>query len=121
MTIVTVNLAGASGHLYEFEVHDFFAQLNGIAAVYAVTARHVDEAGKASHTLIYVGQADSMPEFFHHHPLEACFETHGANCVCIHRDRNELSRRTKVKDLVRSYRPPCNSPPGPQRTPRRSA
>jgi hypothetical protein len=121
MTIATVNLAGASGHLYEFEVHDFFAQLNRISGVYAVTVRKTAASGEATHTLIYVGQTESLPEFAHQHPKEACFAAHGANCVCIHRDRNEVSRRTKVKDLIRAYKPVCNPPPGPHRTPRRQA
>jgi hypothetical protein len=121
MTIPTLTLAGASGHLYEFEVHDFFTQLKGISGVYAITARRVDEAKEVIHTLIYVDHTDSLPEFLHHHPQEACFDAHGANCVCIHRDRNAVSRRTKVKDLIRAYKPACNPPPGPHRTPRRAS
>lgn len=91
----TLNLTGASGREYTFNVYPLNTEFAEIPAVYAVTKRYKRSDGVWAHDVDYVGQTGNLPERFEGHHKADCFRRHGANCVCVHRDTSEASRLAK--------------------------
>lgn len=102
--ISTLTLTGASGRQYQFDVYPLDTEFNSVAAVYAITKRNAS----ANHTIIYIGQTDDLSERFDNHHKATCFKRQGANCVCIHVEKNEETRLAIERDLIKNYDPPCN-------------
>ncbi len=107
-SIATLTVKGASGTEYVFDVYPTSAQAPAVAGVYIVTKRIAKASGGGSHTYIYIGQAGNVPVRLDDHHKAACFARHDANCICIHRDRDERSRLAKEADLIAAHNPPCN-------------
>ena len=103
-----LTLTGESARKYEFNVYGFDAEFNAIGAVYVVTKRTKTRSGHYSHTKIYAGESGDISTRFDGHHKEECFQTHGANCKCIHSEADEDRRRTIESDLIGAYDPPCN-------------
>lgn len=103
----TITYEGISGTQYEFDVYIIDTSFNDVGAVYIITKRYQSESGY-THTHIYAGQTSDLSERFDDHHKKDCFDAHGANCVCVHRDDNEQSRVYKEDDLIKAYNPPCN-------------
>ncbi len=103
-----ITYTGQSGTIYQFEIHSWDAPFDEVGAVYIITRRTVKPEGGGTHVRIYIGQTADLSERFDNHHKISCFEQHNANCICIHVDDNENSRRTKEADLIAVYRPPCN-------------
>lgn len=106
--LATLTLKGASRKKYDFNVYPIGTTFARVAAVYAVTNRTRQPDGGYRHKVIYIGQTGNLPERFDDHHKAACFQRHSANCICVHRDGNERSRRVKESDLIKGYDPPCN-------------
>jgi predicted GIY-YIG superfamily endonuclease len=97
------SLTGDSDKDYAFDVSGLDADLEAVAAVYAVTRQEDDE-----HVVLYVGQTGDLSDRFKAHHKAKCFADNGGNCLCIHRDGHKKSRLKKETDLVKGYRPTCN-------------
>ena len=107
-SITTLTVKGASGTEYQFEVYPEGTSVPAVAGVYLVTKRTATASGGGNHTFIYIGQAGNVPVRLEDHHKAACFVRHGANCICIHRDRDERSRFAKEADLLAAHKLPCN-------------
>lgn len=93
---------------YSFEVYSTDTSFNAVGAVYIFTKRTVDAAGKGSHTLLYIGQTDSLKDRIPNHEKLPCIQRNGANCICVHRDDDEDSRLVKETNLRAVFNTPCN-------------
>jgi hypothetical protein len=99
---------GASGVLYKFTVHPWGTVFKAVGAVYCVTKRTPKSDGGGSHDLIYIGETGDLSERFDAHHKAACMERHGANCICIHVERDVQVRLRMEADLLAEHDPPCN-------------
>ena len=93
---------------YAFEAYALDTTFNAVGAVYIFTRRLVDRAGKGTHTLLYIGQTDSLADRIPNHEKWPCVNSNGANCICVHCDGNEQSRLKKEADLLAANSTPCN-------------
>lgn len=95
-----VDVHGASGIKYQFSINPLNAKFEALGAVYIVTKPTKESEAAATHKFLYVGETG--------HHKQASFDQKGANCIGIHLDGSEESRKTKEADLYRSRRWPCN-------------
>lgn len=102
-----VTLTGVSGSKYEFEAYSIDTRLHHDGVVYFITERSVNR-GIVSHSHLYVGQTADLSDRFVDHHKQACFDRHGANCICIHKENDEGLRLKIERDLREQYDPPCN-------------
>ena len=105
--ITDVEFIGQSGIHYSFEVYPRGTQFNHVAAVYLVTKRTIQN-GRGVHEIIYVGETADLAERFSNHHKEDCFNMSGANCICVHLEKDAGARLRKEADLVEAHKPPCN-------------
>lgn len=94
---------------YDFTVYPSDTTFNSVGAVYIFTKRVVDSNGKGTHTLLYIGQTESLQDRIQNHEKWSCANKNGVNCICIHRDDNESSRLDKETNLRGSSDTPCNN------------
>lgn len=105
----TLNLKGASGKVYEFDVYSADANWKaGIACVYYVSRRTEKNDGGFEHAKIYVGETEDMKERHLDHHKQECFVRQKYNSISIHKESNAQSRLRIEKDLVAALDPPCN-------------
>lgn len=98
-------LTGDSGEEYDFDVHGLDTPLED-GGVYAITRRTED----GEHIVLYIGETGNVSDRQKNHHKSECFDDNGADCLCIHLDRNKTSRLKKEADLMSRYRPVCNGP-----------
>jgi len=102
-------LTGVSGTKYQFHIYAKEATFEKFGAVYAITSRFKMPDKNFSHSSpTYIGQTGDLTKRFYDHHREECFDRHGWNCICVHRDDNEASRLKKESDLIEAYQPVCN-------------
>lgn len=106
--LADIEIAGASGKKYSFEIYPSDSTWNEIGAVYVVSKRTMKPGGGGSHEFIYVGQTDNLKERHANHHKANCFEKHGFNCVCVHVEKDEETRLGIEADLVDARAWPCN-------------
>ena len=102
-----LTLSGDTYLAYDFDVFPLAGNFQPIAAVYVVT-RRTGRGGAQEHEVLYVGDTANLREALAIHPKAECFTRHKAECVGVHRQEDQTSRRETVADLVAELRPPCN-------------
>ena len=102
-----LTLSGDTYVACDFDMFPIAADLHPIAAVYVMT-RRTGRGGAQEHEVLYAGETASLQEHFANHPKTECFTRHKADCIGVHRQEDETSRRETVADLVAELRPPCN-------------
>jgi hypothetical protein len=105
--IADATIKGRTG-TYDFEVYSADTTFNAVGGVYIFTKRTVDANGKGTHTLLYIGQTDSLRDRIPNHEKWPCARRNGVNCICVHPDDNEGSRVAKEADLRAGNTTPCN-------------
>lgn len=93
---------------YSFEVYPSDTSFNAVGAVYIFTKRVVGTNGKGKHTLLYIGETDSLQDRIPNHEKWSCVTRNGVNCICVHTDDDEKSRLSKETDLRHANNTPCN-------------
>lgn len=93
---------------YSFEVYPIDTVFNPVGAVYVFTRRSLDASGKGSHDLLYIGETGSLADRIPNHEKWAGLIKHRANCICVHRDGNSISRLSKETDLRAANDAPLN-------------
>jgi hypothetical protein len=107
--IGTINLSGASGAVYAFDIHAATTNWNeNVPCIYYVSKRTVGADGGGTHTHIYVGETGDIKGRFANHHRQQCFESRKYNCISIHRESNATRRQQIETDLIRGLDPPCN-------------
>jgi len=105
--LADTTFSGSTGQ-YDFEVYPLGTDFKNVGAVYIISRRTVDVQGKGTHTFIYIGQTGDLSERFDNHHKAKCFKENNANCICVHLESNERSRRAIEGDLVARNPTPCN-------------
>ena len=96
---------GVSRTVYKFGVFNPDSVFKDkIAAVYVFAA--LNEKGQ--HRPIYVGQTDKLGIDIPRRQASPSIRGSGAAHVCVHLDDDEMSRRSKISDLIAYYKPPGN-------------
>ena len=105
--ITTATFNGKTGK-YNFDVFPVETSFNAVGAVYIFTHLKVNPDGKGTHTLLYIGETESLKERIPNHEKWPCVKREDVNCICIHRDDNSTSRHAKEADLIAGNNTPCN-------------
>jgi hypothetical protein len=106
----TVNLKGASGTKYQFDVYTKDTTFNdNVDCVYYVSKRTTKIDVSGYHTAIYVGETGDLKERFTTHHKQSCFDSHAYNCISVHLESSSSKRLDKETDLVDALNPSCNS------------
>ena len=106
--IATMTLTGASRQSYEFGLYPLNSQFPPAGAVYYISKRTDVAGNKGSHISLYFGQTDDLSTCLDDHDKKYCFAENGANCVGLHLDNSEETRREKEQDLINALQPLCN-------------
>ncbi len=104
----TMKIAGKDGNQYEFALYPVGASFKELGGVYVVTKRVPKPGGGGTHTFLYVGETGDLSTRFDNHHKQECFDEGGANCIGVHLDDSEKSRRAKETDLLDGNAWPCN-------------
>lgn len=106
--ISTLSLYGISGIKYQFEVYPLEETIDPVPGLYAITRRYAPPDSYYRHTVLYIGESEDLSADIKKHKNFKCLTDNDANCMCIHRDSKEKSRKFKVKDLIDHINPRCN-------------
>jgi len=106
--IAEATVSGASGKEYDFDSYTLDTQFKDMGAVYIFTRRIVDADGNGIHTFLYIGETGDLADTIANHEKWACVTQRNVNCICVHTDDNENSRKAKETDLLQAYETPCN-------------
>ena len=99
---------GGSGREFTFNVYPYNTDFAAVGAVYIVSKRTKKPEGGGNHRFLYFGETSDLSDRFDDHHKGPCFAKHGANCICVHRDDKQASRRSKEADLLGNHDTPCN-------------
>ena len=105
---VELNIEGASNTRYKFDVYTLDTEFQNIGAVYVFTKRTTKVDGTASHAYIYFGETGTLGDRISTHEKWPCVRENDGNCICVHLDNDERTRRDKETDLLRAHDTPCN-------------
>jgi hypothetical protein len=105
-----ITFNGKSGEKYYFKAWPFATRFNPLGAVYFVTKRGFNDNTyrRASHESIYIGQTADLTGPLAPPAQLACFEKHGANCICVYVNANEEQRLAVARDLMAAHHTTCN-------------
>ena len=80
-----ITFNGKSGEKYYFKAWPLQTRFNPLGAVYFVTKRGFTDKNyrRASHESIYIGETANLTAPLASSLQLACFEKHGANCICV--------------------------------------
>ena len=104
----TIDLKGASGRSWTFDVYPRDTTFNAVGAVYIQSERTRKPNGGGSHRFIYVGQTGDLSNRPLNHHKKGCFDRHGANSLLVYTEGSERTRLVIERDLIASLNPPCN-------------
>jgi len=97
--IEDLELTGASGTTYTFEVYPLETTLAKHAAVYAITKRTKTSSG-VDHTRIFISETTSLRDLIKNHSSKPCFTALGANCICVYAEDDIGDRVRIANDLL---------------------
>jgi hypothetical protein len=103
----TIDLKGASGTSWTFNVYPRETTFRAVGAVYVQSVRTAKAGGGGSHQFIYVGQTGDLSNRPLDHHKKGCFDRHGANALLIYAEDNERTRLAIERDLIEAHKP-CN-------------
>ena len=81
----------AGGSEYSFTAYSADTSFNDVSAVYSFTKRTVKD-GKGSHSFLYIGETGELGTRIASHEKWDCVNSHGCNCICVHRVEGEQAR-----------------------------
>ncbi len=97
----------ANGEGYAFEVYNSSGSFNDVSCVYIFTKRTV-ENGKGNHKFLYIGETGELGTRMANHEKWGCVDSHGCNCICVHRVENETARLDIETKFRNAHKTPCN-------------
>lgn len=83
-----------------FKVYPLKAAITDQAAVFIISRRVTDRLGKGHHVTVCIGETDSTDTEFKRHRRSQCVKDHGANVICILKERHAETRRDVLADLT---------------------
>ncbi len=93
--------------LYDFEVFDLGEIFEPIPAVYVISKRITDKRKKAHHTLVCIGETDSIPEEIKKHRKSKCLKKNHANVISILKEADAQKRLNIETDLKAAHSIQC--------------
>lgn len=110
VTFGGITFNGKSGQKYYFKAWPIQTRFNPLGAVYFVTKRVFSDKTyhRASHESIFIGQTTDLTAALGTSAQLACFDKHGANCICIYLNASEERRLAIANDLMAAHRTTCN-------------
>ena len=107
--LADVTFEGKSGKQYRFTVYQWGVTFQpGYPAVYFITNRYKKSDGRHTHERVFVGHANDLAKGLAGHQKLPCFESFGANCICVFGEPDPDKRAEIHQDLLLRYNPPCN-------------
>src|SRR5688572_13822418 len=85
---------------YTFDVYPLAGEVPDSPAVFVLSRRKVDKAGKASHAASCIGETVSITAELKKHKRAKCVKQNAGNVVCVLTDENEGSRSAVVEDIT---------------------
>src|ERR1044072_9361207 len=85
--------------LYNFEVFPIDVEFEPVPAVYVISKRKIDARGKGHHTLVCIGQTDSIVNELKKHKKGKCVKQLKANVVSLLVNDEEKERVKIEEDL----------------------
>lgn len=105
----TIELVGASGTKYQFNVYPINEECPNESGIYVFTkAGNTALSPTINHTPIYIGMAASFEKRFYNHHKDDCIDEKGANRICLMQVKTEPERIRIEKDLLAKYATKCN-------------
>jgi hypothetical protein len=94
-----INMTGESGAVYKFVAYTLDTTFKqNRAAVFVVTRRRQSpETGSFKHRRIVMDQTDDLRQLLASDPTP--HRDRGANCICVHGEKDEGARQAIWKDL----------------------
>lgn len=96
---------GSSGSGYDYQVYPLGTRFKKEVGNY-IYCREV-AAGRWAPQ--YIGQTTCLDERLGDHEKEACARRNGATHIHAHLNPVQIDRFAEEEDLIRAYRPPCNT------------
>ena len=93
--------------LYNFEVFPIDVEFEATPAVYIISKRKLDSSGKAHHSLICIGQTDSIVNELKRHKKGKCVKKLKANVISLLVNKEENERLKIEEDLKTAHTIPC--------------
>jgi hypothetical protein len=101
---VTIKWTGQSGAEYEYWIYPIDTTFNSSPGNYIFAK----ETRPGYWAPVYIGQTSDLGDRLGNHEKEKCARRNGATHIHAHRNDTESARRNEERDLVLSWRPPCN-------------
>jgi hypothetical protein len=102
-----LEITGASGTTYTFEVYPLETTLGDHGAVFAITKR-TGTSKSANHARIFIGETNRLRDLVKSHSSKPCFTALRANCICVHGENDKEDRIRIVVDLLAGDIWACN-------------
>jgi hypothetical protein len=104
-----VTFGGKSGNRYKFDAYPLGTVFEkAFSGVYVVTRRKQGKSERGFvHKRICTGQSDDLRQ-----PLtsdDKSFSARGANCICVHAEKDKDARQKIEQDLIQKSRPAGNA------------
>ncbi len=97
--LVNYSLSGKSEKLYTFNIHSLSDKMEHICAVYIIVRRDVRGDGGCVYKSIYVGETENLNDWHDQNNRNACFLSHGANCIGFLKENDPETRLFIAKDI----------------------
>ena len=88
------------GNQHTFKVYPLLANITDQPAVFIISRRIVDRNGRGHHAVVCIGETASTAKEFRKHKRAKCVKDHGANAVCVLKEKDEEGRVGIIDDLV---------------------
>src|SRR5215203_1805978 len=86
--------------IYKFDVYPLGGEFPDSPAVFVLSRRKVDKAGKASHAASCIGETASIAAELKKHKRAKCVKQNAGNVVCVLTDESERNRSAVLDDLT---------------------
>ena len=93
---------------YAFEVFSLTEEFEPVPAVYVISRRKTDRQKKAHHSLVCIGQTNSIFDEVKKHRNGKCVKKHNANVISILTEGDEKKRLKIETDLKAAHSIACN-------------
>lgn len=92
---------------YGFEVFPIDAELEDVSAIYVISKRKIDKRKKGHHSLVCIGQTESVLGEIKRHKKGKCVKKYQANVISILPEENEQKRLRIETDLKSAHTLVC--------------
>lgn len=92
---------------YDFKVFSIKEEIENVPAIYIISRRKTDKYNRGHHSLVCIGQTDSISDEIKKHQKSKCVKKFDANVISILPEENEKKRLKIETDLRAAHTIPC--------------